>query len=150
MRKQKRVLASFRLSDTLRGELPVEPVSGEWRYCDAPEADQVYVVGNVFAATGHTAKRTNHVDDGDCDGRRCFKDTKQEKIRIVRQEPGSTTKQELYFDLGAIEKKKAEDVALLPNDIVDVPISWNQEPLNGSLIGGIGSTATQLPLRIVP
>jgi len=77
------------------------------------------------------------------------KDTKQEKIRIVRQEPGSTTKQELYFDLGAIEKKKAEDVALLPNDIVDVPISGTKSLLR-SLIGGIGSTATQLPLRIVP
>ena len=50
-------------------------------------------------------------------------DTKKDKIRVLRQEPGSTTKKEIIVDLSAIEKKRAEDIALMPNDIVEVQTS---------------------------
>jgi polysaccharide export outer membrane protein len=142
-------LASFRLSDTLRGDDKANPYLENGDIVTLPEADQVYVVGNVLQPRAILLKEPITLTMAIAMAGGLSKDTKQEKIRIVRQEPGSTTKQELYFDLGAIEKKKAEDVALLPNDIVDVPISGTKSLLR-SLIGGMGSTATQLPLRVIP
>ena len=50
-------------------------------------------------------------------------DSKKDKVRIVRQEPGSTTSKEIVVDLTAIEEEAREDIALMPNDIIDVPTS---------------------------
>jgi protein involved in polysaccharide export with SLBB domain len=75
--------------------------------------------------------------------------TKKDKVRIIRQTPGSTTKQQIFVDLGAIEKRKAEDVLLLANDIVDVPISGTKSLLR-SLVGTIGPAVSQMPVRIIP
>jgi protein involved in polysaccharide export with SLBB domain len=75
--------------------------------------------------------------------------TKKDKVRIIRQTPGSTTKQEIFVDLGAIEKRKAEDVALLANDIVDVPISGTKSLLR-SLVGTIAPAVSQMPVRVIP
>jgi len=76
-------------------------------------------------------------------------DTQKDKVRIVRQQPGSMTKNELIVDLSAIEKKRADDVVLMPNDIVDVPLSNGRSLLRGLLTGGTQSV-TQLPVRIIP
>jgi len=75
--------------------------------------------------------------------------TKKDKVRIIRQLPGTTVKKEITVDLTAIEKNKAEDVALLPNDVVDVPISGAKSLLRG-LLGTIVPTVSQLPVRVIP
>ena len=49
----------------------------------------------------------------------------------------------------SIEKKRAEDIPLQANDIVDVPISGTKSLLR-SLIGGIAPAVTQLPVRVIP
>ncbi len=77
------------------------------------------------------------------------KDSKKDKIRIVRGEPGSQTRKEIMVDLNAIEKKRAEDVALLPNDVVHVQLSESKSLLR-SLIGGGAQSVTQLPIRVIP
>jgi hypothetical protein len=51
--------------------------------------------------------------------------------------------------LTAIEKNKAEDIALLPNDVIDVPISGTKSILR-SLLGTIVPTVSQLPVRVIP
>ena len=71
------------------------------------------------------------------------------KIRILRQLPGSTQKKEIFIDLTAIEKNKAEDVALVANDVVDVPISGTKSILR-SLLGTVVPTISQLPVRVIP
>jgi len=76
-------------------------------------------------------------------------DTKKDKIRVVRQEPGSSIKKEMIVDLVAIEKKRAEDVSLMPNDIIDVPLSEGKSLLRGLVTGGT-QAMTQLPIRAIP
>ena len=76
-------------------------------------------------------------------------DTKKDKVRIVRTEPGSSTKKEMVVNLAAIEKKQAEDVALLANDIIDVPTSAGKSFFR-SLLGGIAPNITSLPVRVIP
>ena len=75
--------------------------------------------------------------------------TKKDKVRILRQMPGSTQKQEIIVNLSAIEKNKAEDVALLPNDVIDVPVSGTKSILR-SLLGSVVPTVSQLPVRVIP
>ena len=55
----------------------------------------------------------------------------------------------MIVDLVAIEKRQAEDIQLLPNDIVDVPTATGRSLLRG-LIGGGTQSLTQLPVRIIP
>ena len=74
--------------------------------------------------------------------------TKKDKVRIIRQLPGKG-KQEILVDLKAIEKNRAEDVALLANDIVDVPISGTKSILR-SLLGTVVPSVGQLPVRVIP
>jgi hypothetical protein len=73
----------------------------------------------------------------------------KDKVRIIRQMPGSAEKREIRINLSAIEKNKAEDVLLVANDVVDVPISGTRSILR-SLMGTIAPTVSQLPVRVIP
>lgn len=140
---------SYKLSDTLRGEPSANPYLEAGDVVTIPDADQVYVVGNVVMPLTIPLKEPITLSRAIAMAGGTRQDTKKDKIRIVRQEPGATAKKELIVDLSAIEKRQAEDVALLPNDIVDVPTSTGRSLLR-SLIGGGTQSLTQLPVRVVP
>ena len=74
--------------------------------------------------------------------------TKKDKIRIIRQVNG-TQKQEISVDLTAIEKNKTQDVALVANDVIDVPVSGTKRLLR-SLLGAVVPSVGQLPVRVIP
>jgi protein involved in polysaccharide export with SLBB domain len=76
-------------------------------------------------------------------------DSKKDRVRIVRQAPGSTAKREIFVDLKAIDKRQAEDVELIANDIVDVPTNSGKHLLK-SLVGAIVPSVGQLPVRVIP
>jgi len=142
-------ISSYKLSETLLGGEKANPYLDNGDIVTLPEADQVYVVGNVLQPRSILLKDPITLTSAIAMSGGLGKDTKTEKIRIVRQEPGSTTKKEIYVDLAAIEKKRAEDIPLQANDIVDVPISGTKSLLR-SLIGGIAPAVTQLPVRVIP
>ena len=141
--------ASFRLSDTLLGDPKANPYLEAGDIVTLPEADQVYVVGNVFMPLTIPLKEPITVSRAIAMAGGTRQDTKKDKIRIVRQEPGAQTKKEMLVDLSAIEKRQAEDIQLQPNDIVDVPTSAGRSLLRG-LIGGGTQSLTQLPVRVIP
>jgi polysaccharide export outer membrane protein len=141
--------SSYRLSDTLRGEPKANPFLEAGDIITLPEADQVYVVGNVYTPVTIPLKEPITLSTAIAMAGGLKQDSKKDKVRVVRQEPGSQTKTEMIVDLSAIEKKKAEDLALLPNDIVDVPSSSGKALLR-SILGGAGQSITQLPIRVIP
>jgi hypothetical protein len=67
----------------------------------------------------------------------------------VRQDPSTSTSKEILVDLSAIEKKQAEDIALLPNDIIDVPVSGGKSFMR-TLLGTVAPSVAQLPVRVIP
>lgn len=140
---------SYRLSDTLQGAAQANPYLQSGDIVTIPDADQVYVVGNVFMPLTIPLKEPISLTEAIAMAGGTRQDTKKHKIRIVRQEPGSQAKTVMVVDLSAIEKRHAQDVQLLPNDIVDVPTSTGKSLLRG-LIGGGTQSLTQLPVRIVP
>jgi len=141
--------SSYKLSDTMVGDPKANPYLEAGDIVTVPDADQVYVVGNVFSPLTIPLKEPVTVSRAIAMAGGAKQDTQKDKVRIVRQQPGSMTKNELIVDLSAIEKKRADDVVLMPNDIVDVPLSNGRSLLRGLLTGGTQSV-TQLPVRIIP
>ncbi|HET6972505.1 MAG TPA: polysaccharide biosynthesis/export family protein [Pyrinomonadaceae bacterium] len=141
--------SSYKLSDVLQGDPKSNPYLEAGDIVTLPEADQVYVVGNVFMPLTIALKEPITLTRAIAMAGGLKQDTKKDKIRILRQEPGTTIRKEITVNLSAIEKKSSEDLALAPNDIVDVPTSAGKSFLR-SLVQGVVPGVGQLPVRVVP
>lgn len=140
---------SFKLSDTLTGLPAANPWIEPGDIITLPEAPQAYVVGNVFAPLTIQLKEPVTLSRAIAMAGGLKQDSKKDKIRIIRQEPGNAKSNEIIVDLSAIEKKRAEDIALLPNDIIDVPLSSGKSLLR-TLISGVVPNVASLPVRVIP
>jgi len=141
--------STYRLSDTLAGDPKANPYLSPGDIVTVPEADQIYVVGNVFTPITIPLKEPITLSRAIAMAGGVRQDSKKDKVRIVRQEPGSSARKELVVNLSAIEKKSVDDVDLRPNDIVEVPTSEGKAFLR-SLLGGVAPSVTQLPVRVIP
>jgi polysaccharide export outer membrane protein len=139
---------SFRLSDTLRGEEKANPYVQSGDIVTIPEAEQVYVVGNVYSPRSVSLKEPITVSRAIAMAGGPLRDSKTDRIRIVRQQPNGE-KSEMYVNLSAIARKRAEDVMLQPNDIVEVPESTGKSVIR-SLLGAVAPSVAQLPVRVIP
>ena len=142
-------LSSYKLSDTLMGLPNSNPWIEPGDIITLPEAPQAYVVGNVFSPLTIPLKEPVTISRAIAMAGGLKQDSKKNKVRIVRQEPGTSISKELIVDLSAIEKKRAEDITLMPNDIVDVPTSTGKSLLR-SLISGMVPNVASLPVRVIP
>lgn len=140
---------TYKLSDTLHGVPDANPLILPGDLVSVPSADEVYVVGNVLRPLAIPIKEPITVSRAVAIAGGTAPSTKRDKVRIIRQVPGGTKKQEIYVNLGAIEKNKADDVLLVANDVVDVPSSGAKTILR-SLIGTIAPAISQLPVRVIP
>jgi polysaccharide export outer membrane protein len=140
---------SYKLTDTLRAVTEANPLVRPGDLIQVPIADQVYVLGNVLRPLAIPLKEPLTISRAIAIAGGTAPSTKKDKVRIIRQLPGSVAKQEIRVDLTAIEKNKAEDVLLLANDVVDVPASAAKSILR-SLMGTIVPTVSQLPIRVIP
>ena len=141
--------SSYRMSDVLQGDPKSNPYLQAGDIVTVPEADQVYVVGNVFMPLTIPLKEPITLTRAIAMAGGLRQDTSKDKIRILRQPPGTSVRKEIVVDLTAIEKKQSEDLALSPNDIIDVPTSAGKSFLR-SLVQGVVPTVSQLPVRVVP
>src|SRR5215213_4423151 len=141
--------SSYKLNEVLQGDPKSNPYLEAGDIVTIPEADQVYVVGNVFMPLTIALKEPITLTRAIAMAGGLKQDTKKDKIRVLRQEPGTTIRKEITVDLSAIEKKSSEDLALAPNDIVDVPTSAGKSFLR-SLVQGVVPGVGQLPVRVVP
>lgn len=139
---------SLRLNDTLRGEAKANPYIQAGDIITIPEAEQVYVVGNVYSPKALALKEPISVSRAIAMAGGPLRDSKTDKIHIVRQMPNGE-KTELYVNLSAIAHKKTEDVMLQPNDIVEVSESTGKS-LVRSLLGAVAPSMGQLPVRVIP
>ena len=139
---------SFRLNDTLRGDATANPYVEPGDIVTVPEADQVYIVGNVYSPKSLPLREPITVSRAIAMAGGPLRDSKTDKIRIRRQ-TGDGTQTEMFVNLNAIAQKKAEDVQLRPNDIVEVSESTGKSIFR-SLVGSVAPMAAQLPVRVIP
>jgi polysaccharide export outer membrane protein len=141
--------SSYKLSEVLQGDPKSNPYLEAGDIVTLPEADQVYVVGNVFMPLTIPLKEPITLTRAIAMAGGLKQDTRKDKIRVLRQEPSSSNRTEIFVDLNAIEKKRLPDLTLAPNDIIDVPTSAGKSFLR-SLVQGVVPGVGQLPVRVVP
>jgi polysaccharide biosynthesis/export protein len=142
-------LNAYDLSDVLAGRAEANPFVRPGDVVSVLEADQVFVVGNVFRPSSIPLKESLTVSRAIAMSGGVLPYSRMDRIRIIRQRPGNAPKQEMVVDLKAIQKEHAEDIILQANDIIDVPVSGGKRFL-GNLVGSIGPAVTQMPVRVIP
>jgi polysaccharide biosynthesis/export protein len=141
-------LKSYSLTDTLRGDDKSNPVIKPGDVISLPEAEQAFIVGNVFRPAPLSLKEPLSVSRAIAMAGGVLPDTRQDRIRIIRQDPKQAKKIEIVIDLKAIEKRKAEDIALQAGDIVEVPTSGTKRFLR-TLAGSVIPSLSQLPVQVI-
>jgi polysaccharide export outer membrane protein len=142
-------LDNYRVSETLKGVELANPFVQPGDVVSIAEAEQVFIVGNVFKPSAIPLREPITVTRAIAMAGGVMPDTKKDKVRIVRQPPGTLEKTEIYVDLRAIDKHQAEDVVLVAGDIVDVPESSGKKLLK-SFLGAVVPSVGQLPIRVIP
>jgi polysaccharide export outer membrane protein len=142
-------LGAFKLDETLKGKPGSNPFIEPGDIISVPEADQVFVIGHV------TAPRTIALKDKSITVSKAIamaggasRDGDTNKVKIIR-EWGDGAKREIYVDLRAVEKHKAEDIALVPNDIVQVGTSVGKTMLS-IVSGALPATLSNGVVRAIP
>lgn len=148
--KTPQALGVFKLNDTLKGKEGANPFVQPGDIVSLPEADQVFVVGYVYQPRSISLKdKPITVSRAIAMAGGPQRDAKTSRIRIMRQAADGEKKQEISVDLRAIQRQKAEDIALLPNDIVEVPSSAGKVIFN-ALTGAIAPVLSQGTIRVIP
>jgi polysaccharide biosynthesis/export protein len=140
-------VSSFRLDETLHGDASANPFVRPGDIVTVTEAEQAYVVGNVLKPTMIPLKERVTVSQAIAMAGGTLPDTQSERVRIVRQERGGG-KTEIIVDLKAISRRRAEDVALQANDIIEVPTASGKRFLR-TLLGSAVPSAARLPVQII-
>ena|SRR5437016_1549140 len=142
-------LISLRLIDTLRGDEAANPYVQAGDIVTIPEADQIYVIGNVYSPRALPLKEPTSVSRAVAMAGGPLRDSRTDRVHIIRQQPGSTTKSDILVNLNAIARRQADDVMLQANDIVEVSESTSKSMIR-SLLGAVAPSVAQLPVRVIP
>ncbi len=108
------------------------------------DADVVYVYGNVNKQGAYRVREAITLTQAIVSAEGLKPAAEKDKVRILRQAPNSLERVELVFSLNDIDKGKAKDPFLEPNDIVAVSRDnakaiFNQvlETVKGSVPGAV-------------
>lgn len=141
---------AFNLKETLGGVDASNPYLQPGDVITLPEAKEAYIIGNVIRPGPIALKDDSMtISKAIAMAGGLLPDSKQDRVRIIRQEAGTDTRKEILVDYGAINKQRAPDVALLPNDIVEVQVSGGKRLLR-SLMGAVVPSIAQMPVRVIP
>jgi polysaccharide export outer membrane protein len=139
---------TFKLEDTQKGGEGANPFLQPGDVITLPVAKEAYVIGNVLRP-GPVLLRDENLTVtralAMAGGR--MPDTKKEKVKIIRTNPGGES-QEIPVDISAIQNHKAEDVVIRPNDIIEVPVAGGKRLLR-SILGTIVPSVGNLPVQVI-
>lgn len=141
-----RTYAAYVLKDILEGKENVMMRPGD--IVSVLKADIVYVYGNVIEQGLVEMRGPLTLTQAIAGAKGTKPATDKSKVRILRLVPGKAERQENVHNLGAIEKGKAVDPFLEPNDIVAVSVDAAKDIMNSigrSLTNGIPSIFYRVP-----
>lgn len=142
-------LTSYILRDTLKGIPEANPYVRPGDIITVPEADQAYLIGNVFRPGPVSLGDSITVSRAIVMAGGTAPDTDTSKVRIIRQPAGSTTKTEMIVNLNKVKKNEAVDVVLMANDTIEVPKIGGLKGAFKEVIRTIVPTVAQLPMRVI-
>lgn len=138
----------YTLQDTLQGDAPSNPYVRPGDVITIPEAEEAYVVGNVFKPSPISLKMTTTVTQAVAMAGGLLPDSNVNRVRIIRRVPGASIKSERFVNLKAINQRQAEDVTLLPGDIIEVSTLSGKKFLR-TMLSSFGPAMANLPFLII-
>jgi polysaccharide export outer membrane protein len=142
-------LLVLKLSETLHAQDQANPFVESGDIIMVPDADQYYLLGNVAKPSAYPLKDRVSITQAIAYAGGTLPDTKTDRIRIVRQAPGASTRTEILVDLKKVMKAGGEEVLLQPNDIVEVPKQGGATMFFKNTLRSIAPMMTNLPLRVI-
>lgn len=144
------------IADLRDGKPEANPTIRPGDYVLVTEAEPVYITGSVGSPSGIYLKPNLTLSLALAMVGGARKEAKLSGIKIYRRKPGSSDKEIIMADYGAIRKNQQPDILLKPYDVIEVPeanpFSGSRilGTLTGALTGGLTSTLTTgIPNRII-
>lgn len=141
-------LSSFKLSELLAGGTAASVVVEPGDVVSVPVADQIFVTGAVVRPSPVQMMANITLTQAIAAAGGILPDGSKNKVRLLRQDPTTGVRVEKFFNVTDIEKHRAEDVALVANDVIDVPGSTHKAIFR-SLLGQIAPMAGTVPFIII-
>ena len=138
----------FNLTETLQGGEKANPYVQPGDIVTVPEAEQAFVVGNVFKPTTIPLREPTTVTEAIAMAGGTLPDTKTDRIRVIRKVTGAADKMELVVNLQDIVRKKSTDLLLQPGDIVEVSISGGKRFVR-NMYNAMGPALSTMPYFII-
>ena len=138
----------FNLNETLQGDEKANPYVQPGDIITVPEAEQAFVVGNVFKPSAIPLREPTTVSEAIAMAGGTLPDTKTDRIRVIRKVAGATDKMELVVNLQDIVRKKSTDLLLQPGDIIEVSVSGSKR-LMRSIQNAISPGLSNLPIYVI-
>ncbi len=137
---------AYRLKDIIEGKQNVMMRPGD--IVSVLKADIIFVYGNVNEQGQVEVKEPITLTQAIASAKGTKPATDKSKVRVLRQKLGSTDREELVFDLNAINDRKVPDPFLEPGDVVAVSVDKAKDIFNSigrSLTNGIPSLFYRVP-----
>lgn len=137
---------SYDLRDVLSGR--ENPWMQPGDIVSVQEAEQAYVVGDIFKPTKVDLKGTVTLSTAIAAAGGLGSNAKSSTVVIQRQKEGTPIREELVFNMKDIDDKKVPDPILQANDIVTVPTDKIKAVKSGllkALTGGLGNIFYRFP-----
>jgi len=132
-------LADFKIRDVQEGKATYWMHPGD--IVSVLDADIIYVYGNVNKQGIVKVREPITLTQAIVSSEGLKPATKRDRVRVLRRASGTTEREELIFDLNAIDKGKIRDPYLEPNDIVAV----SEDKTKAILRGLVDSVRNSVP-----
>jgi polysaccharide export outer membrane protein len=143
------ILIAYNLKDTLKAEEGANPYVRPGDIIRISDAEQAYIIGAVKNSAPVLLKEPVTLSEAIARAGGLAPGANGEKIRIVRQVNGTTTKTEIIANLKAINQRQKEDILLQANDIVAVPGPSGAKKFLNGLMRTIVPGLTSYPLGVI-
>jgi polysaccharide export outer membrane protein len=140
--------SSIKLRDVLNGATSANPFIQPGDIVSIPEADQIFVTGSVVKPGAYPMLNKITLTQAVALAGGINQEGARNRVRLVRQEPGSEQRSETIYNLDDILKRKIQDITLTTNDIVEVPSS-TMRAASRNVLGVSISMLSALPYFII-
>lgn len=141
---------SLPLADVLKGEESANPFvqAGDIIRIAEAELRQAYIVGSVRSAMTINLKEPVTLSNAIAMAGGAVSGANLEKVKLLRQKPGSLAKSETIINVKNINKRSQDDIVLEPNDIIDVPGPSGSRKLLKDIFRTVIPAVTRVPVVI--
>lgn len=142
------VLTELNLRDIMTGSPEANLYIQSGDIITVPEADQIFVSGNVIKPGPFPLQNRTTLTEAINMASGLAPDAAKKRISVSRQDPVTGMRKETIYNYEDIKARRAEDVVLQANDIIEVPNSTGSSVKRG-LINAFTQSAGLIPVYTI-